>query len=405
MALSGRVGFAPLNVIGLMSGTSLDGVDAALLRTDGERVLVHGPALTHPYPPELRASLRALLDRAAGLAPTDPDLLAATRALSLLHGEAVQQLRLMAPDMPADLVGFHGQTILHAPASLVGGSADARGENAAGGRTWQIGDAVLLSAMTDLPVIHDFRSADVRAGGEGAPLAPLYHAALLAGQARPVAVLNLGGVANLTLVQANGDVLACDTGPGNALMDDWAMRHTERPFDQDGALARAGRVDTAVLEAMLAHPFFARPAPKSLDRLTFHAVLPLLEGMGAEDGAATLTALTAQAVARTPLPEQPKAWFVCGGGRHNPALMKALADALPAPVQAVEALGWKGDALEAECFGFLAVRSLRGLPLSLPTTTGVPAPQSGGRLTCGGITPYARATWLPFTSWRETATE
>lgn len=389
MALSGRVGFAPLNVIGLMSGTSLDGVDAALLRTDGERVLAHGPALTRPYPPELRASLRALLDRAAGLAPTDPDLLAATRALSFLHGEAVQKLRLLAPDMPADLVGFHGQTILHAPASLVCGNA---------GRTWQIGDAVLLSAMTDLPVIHDFRSADVRAGGEGAPLAPLYHAALLAGQARPVAVLNLGGVANLTLVQANGDVLACDTGPGNALLDDWAMRHTGRPFDQDGALARAGRVDTAVLEAMLAHPFFARSAPKSLDRLTFHAELPLLEGLGPEDGAATLAALTAQAVARTPLPEQPKAWFVCGGGRHNPALMQALAEALPAPVQAVEALGWKGDALEAECFGFLAVRSLRGLPLSLPATTGVPAPQSGGRLTCGGITPYAHATWLPFTS-------
>ncbi|MCI2008867.1 MAG: anhydro-N-acetylmuramic acid kinase [Acetobacter peroxydans] len=396
MALSGRVGFAPLNVIGLMSGTSLDGVDAALLRTDGERVLAHGPALTRPYPSELRASLRALLDRAADLAPTDPDLLAATRALSLLHGEAVQQLRLLAPDMPAELVGFHGQTILHAPASLVCGSADAREENA--GRTWQVGDAALLSAMTDLPVIHDFRSADVRAGGEGAPLAPLYHAALLAGQARPVAVLNLGGVANLTLVRANGDVLACDTGPGNALLDDWAMRHTGRPFDQDGALARAGRVDTAVLEAMLAHPFFARPAPKSLDRLTFHGALALLEGLGPEDGAATLAALTAQAVACTPLPEQPKAWFVCGGGRHNPALMQALAEALPAPVQAVEALGWKGDALEAECFGFLAVRSLRGLPLSLPATTGVPAPQSGGRLTCGGITPYAHATWLPFTS-------
>jgi anhydro-N-acetylmuramic acid kinase len=398
VALSGRAGFAPLNVIGLMSGTSLDGVDAALLRTDGERVLAHGPALTRPYPPELRASLRALLDRAAGLAPTDPDLLAATRALSLLHGEAVQQLRLLAPDMPAELIGFHGQTILHAPVSLLAGQAEGRRENAGGGRTWQIGDAALLSAMTDLPVIHDFRSADVRAGGEGAPLAPLYHAALLAEQTCPVAVLNLGGVANLTLVRANGDVLACDTGPGNALLDDWAMRHTGRPFDQDGALARAGRVDTTVLEAMLAHPFFARPAPKSLDRLSFYAALTLLEGLGAEDGAATLTALTAQAVARTSLPEQPAVWFVCGGGRHNPALMRALAEVLPAPVQAVEVLGWKGDALEAECFGFLAVRSLRGLPLSLPTTTGVSAPQLGGRLTCGGITPYASVLPPPFTT-------
>ena len=380
-------GGRPVNVIGLMSGTSLDGVDAALLRTDGERVLAHGPALTQPYPPELRARLRALLDRAPTLTATDPALIEATRALTLAHGEAVQQLRALASAMPAELIGFHGQTILHAPASLAAGQA---------GRTWQIGDAALLSTLTDLPVIHDFRSADVAAGGEGAPLVPLYHAALLAGQVRPVAVLNLGGVANLTLVQANGAVLACDTGPGNALLDDWAMRHTGRPFDQDGALARKGRVVSTVLEAMLAHPFFARPAPKSLDRLSFHAALALLEGLGPEDGAATLTALSAQAVARTPLPEQPAVWFVCGGGRHNPALMHALAAALPAPVRPVEALGWKGDVLEAECFGFLAVRSLRGLPLSLPATTGVPAPQRGGRLTCGGITPYAH-TALPFT--------
>mgnify|MGYP004712090257 CR=1 FL=1 len=390
MALSAHACIGPVNVVGLMSGTSLDGVDAALLCTDGEQVLAHGPSLTHPYPSELRASLRDLLDRAPVLAPDDPELLAATHALSRLHAEAVLQLCRRAPDMPPELVGFHGQTILHAPASLATGQAGA-------GRTWQIGDAALLSAMTDLPVIHDFRSADVRAGGEGAPLAPLYHAALLAGQPRPVAVLNLGGVANLTLVRGNGAVLACDTGPGNALLDDWAMRHTGRPFDQDGALARAGRVDSAVLDAMLAHPFFARPAPKSLDRLSFHALLALLDGLGAADGAATLTALSAQAVARTLLPEQPAAWFVCGGGRHNLALMQALANALSAPVQAVEALGWKGDALEAECFGFLAVRSLRGLPLSLPTTTGVPTPQTGGRLTCGGITPYGRAAWLPFT--------
>ncbi|MFT8886090.1 MAG: anhydro-N-acetylmuramic acid kinase [Acetobacter papayae] len=390
MALSAHACIGPVNVVGLMSGTSLDGVDAALLCTDGEQVLAHGPSLTQPYPPELRASLRDLLDRAPVLVPDDPELLAATHALSRLHAEAVLQLCRRAPDMPPELVGFHGQTILHAPASLAAGQVGA-------GRTWQIGDAALLSAMTDLPVIHDFRSADVRAGGEGAPLAPLYHVALLAGQPRPVAVLNLGGVANLTLVRGNGAVLACDTGPGNAPLDDWAMRHTGRPFDQDGALARAGRVDSAVLDAMLAHPFFARPAPKSLDRLSFHALLALLDGLGAADGAATLTALSAQAVARTLLPEQPAAWFVCGGGRHNPALMQALANALPAPVQAVEALGWKGDALEAECFGFLAVRSLRGLPLSLPTTTGVPTPQTGGRLTCGGITPYGRAAWLPFT--------
>lgn len=186
MALSAHAFIGPVNVVGLMSGTSLDGVDAALLCTDGEQVLAHGPSLTQLYPPELRASLRDLLDRAPMLAPDDPELLVATHALSRLHAEAVLQLCRRAPDMPPELVGFHGQTILHAPASLATGQAGA-------GRTWQIGDAALLSAMTDLPVIHDFRSADVRAGGEGAPLAPLYHAALLAGQPRPVAVLNLAG--------------------------------------------------------------------------------------------------------------------------------------------------------------------------------------------------------------------
>lgn len=365
--------FPPLAAIGLMSGTSLDGVDAALITTDGIRVFDHGPSLTLPYDPALRASLRDILDRAANLPPDDAALLAAEQALTDVHTQAVQALRAKAGNPRIDVIGLHGQTILHAP-----------------GRTWQIGNASRLSAATDLPVIHDFRTADVQAGGEGAPLAPLYHAALLHGHPTPAAVLNIGGVANLTLMTASGSVLACDTGPGNALLDDWMFRHTGQPCDRNGACARTGQVDATRLALLMAHDFFQKPPPKSLDRLSFHQALEQIASLSVEDGAATLTAFTAEAIARTPLPETPLHWFVCGGGRHNPTLMQALAERLSGTVQPVETLGWDGDALEAECFGFLAVRSLRGLPLSLPETTGVPQPTPGGRLTCGGISPANR---------------
>lgn len=365
--------FPPLTAIGLMSGTSLDGVDAALITTDGIRVFHHGPSLTVPYDAILRARLRDILDRAASLSPDDADLLDAEQALTDVHTQAVQAVRAKAGNTRVDIIGLHGQTILHAPS-----------------RTWQIGNASRLSAATDLPVIHDFRTADVQAGGEGAPLAPLYHAALLHGHATPSAVLNIGGVANLTLMTRSGDVLACDTGPGNALLDDWMFRHTGQPCDINGACAAEGTIEAACLSALLAHKFFRQPPPKSLDRLSFHQALEQISTLSVEDGAATLTAFTAAAIAGTPLPEQPLHWFVCGGGRHNPTLMRMLAERVPGTVQPVETLGWDGDALEAECFGFLAVRSLRGLPLSLPATTGVPYPMPGGRLTCGGISPTGR---------------
>lgn len=379
-----------MNAIGLMSGTSLDGVDAALVRTNGICVSGHGPAVTVPYPPDLRGRLRVLLDDAPHLTPQAGQVHEIARDLTDIHAQAIRLIRQSAPDMPVDLVGFHGQTILHAPVSAtLSTGADTTGRHAPQrGRTWQIGDAARLSAATDLPVIHDFRSADVQAGGQGAPLAPLYHAALLQGLPGPVAVLNIGGVANLTLVGATGTILACDTGPGNALLDDWTHQHTGQPYDRDGALAASGTVHDPSLAALMAHPFFDAAPPKSLDRLSFHAGLEQIARLSAADGAATLAAFTAEAVARTPLPEQPVAWYVCGGGRHNPALMAALAARLAGSVSPVEALGWNGDALEAECFGFLAVRSLRGLPLSLPGTTGVPVPLPGGRLTCMGITPW-----------------
>jgi len=349
-----------LRVIGLMSGTSLDGVDAALIDTDGERVGAFGPALTLPYEPALRAAIREILDRAPTLEADDPQLLAVTRRLTEVHAEAVRAL-----DTRFDLIGFHGQTILHQPAQR---------------RTWQIGDAAWLSRRLGAPVAYDFRSADVAAGGEGAPLVPVFHAGLAADLPKPLAILNIGGVANVTFLGTDGSIAACDTGPGNALLDDWAMRHTGRAFDAEGRMAAAGRVDEDRIARWLGHPYFARSLPKSLDRLSFHALLDDMAAMAPADGAATLAAFTAAAIAVTRLPAPPRQWLVAGGGRHNPALMRALAARLQVPVAPVESVTWQGDFLEAQCFAYLAMRVQRGLPLSFPGTTGVPRPMPGGRL-------------------------
>jgi len=348
-----------VRALGLMSGTSLDGVDVAVIETDGEARVVAGPALTRAYDPALRARLQAVLGGKGDVAGVERDL-------TLAHVEAVRALAAEHGVAGVEVVGFHGHTILHRP--------DQR-------RTWQIGDGALLAAATGLAVVGDFRSADVAAGGEGAPFAPLYHAALASALEKPLAVLNLGGVGNVTWIGPGSDeILAFDTGPANALIDDWALRHTGEPVDRDGALARAGRVDQAHLARFLAHPFFRRPPPKSLDRDDFASFVPT--GLGAADGAATLTAMTAAAVARAVehFPAPARRWLVTGGGRHNPALMAELARRLGQPVDPVEQAGWNGDALEAQAFAYLAVRSLKRLPLSLPGTTGVPAPITGGVL-------------------------
>jgi anhydro-N-acetylmuramic acid kinase len=344
--------------IGLMSGTSLDGIDVAIITTDGRQQAEPGPALTVPYAPALRERLRAVLGGTGPVAEVE-------RALTEAHAEAVARFA-GEHGVSAAVIGFHGHTILHRPAER---------------RTWQIGDGALLARLTGIDVVCDFRSADVAAGGEGAPLVPLYHAALAAGLDKPLAILNVGGVANVTWLGAEeGAILAFDTGPGNAPIDDWALRHLGRPVDLDGALARAGRVDTARLAAFLANPFFDRSPPKSLDRDDFVAFDD--GGLGAADGAATLTAMTAAGIARAAdhFPAPVRRWLVTGGGRHNPALMGELARRLAVPVAPVEAAGWDGDALEAQAFAYLAVRSLEGLPLSLPSTTGVARPMTGGRL-------------------------
>jgi anhydro-N-acetylmuramic acid kinase len=351
-----------LRTIGLMSGTSLDGVDAAWLETDGERIGRVGPTLTVPYDDRLRADLRRILDQAPTLTADDRRLKVAVARLTEYHIQAVQAL-----DCQADIVGFHGQTILHQP--------DRR-------RTWQVGDAKALAWRTGLRVAHDFRSADVAAGGEGAPLIPVFHAALATDLPKPLAVLNIGGVANVTWIGADGTLSAFDTGPGNGPLDDWVGRHTGARFDRDGSLAATGQVDRTVLRQLLGQPYFSRPTPKSLDRLDFSQALVAsgLDGLAPADGAATLVAFTAGAVAAARFPAPPRRWLVHGGGRHNRAIMAALRAELGVPVEAVETAGWDGDALEAQCFGFLAARVLAGKPLSFPGTTGVPFPMAGGRI-------------------------
>jgi len=369
-----------LRTIGLMSGTSLDGVDAAWVETDGETIGRLGPSVTLPYAPELRRDLRAVLDRvaerdAAGLPPEEDELLASCVArLTARHVEAVR-----AVAWQADLIGFHGQTILHRPRRPGSNHLPF---------TWQIGDAARLARETGLSVAYDFRSADVAAGGQGAPLVPVVHAAMAQGLPKPLAVLNLGGVANVTWIGpgdgGSGELIAFDTGPANGPLDDWARRSTGEAYDRDGRLAAAGQPDGGVLARLIAHPYLAAPPPKSLDRLDFGRALEEAGagGLSPADGAATLVAFCAVCVAAAArhFPSPPVQWLVAGGGRRNPAIMRALASALTEPVRPVEVVGWNGDALEAQAFGVLAARVWRGLPLTFPGTTGVSGPLPGGRL-------------------------
>lgn len=352
----------PALVIGLMSGTSIDGIDAALLWTDGEGIAEPRGFLFRPYPASFRSAMALALQAPDQRAP------ALEAELTDLHAAAVHAL-LAETGMAAAavaLAGFHGHTVLHRPAES---------------RTWQLGDAAGLAKAIGLPVVGDLRMADVAAGGEGAPLAPVYHRALARDAPRPCAFLNLGGVANITWIGEGPDsLLAFDTGPANMLLDEWALRHTGKPVDEGGAMARTGTVDAAALAALLTSPYFARKPPKSLDRLDFG--LAAVSHLSPADGAATLVAFTAASIAAAldHLPAAPAVWFVGGGGRHNPVLMEALRQALHVLVQPVEAIARNGDALEAEAFAYLAARSVKGSPISFPGTTRAPEPMSGGKL-------------------------
>ena len=351
--------------LGTMSGTSLDGVDAAMLLTDGERILDFGPTAFRPYTSAEQSTLR----RALGRWPGDPGVAEAAEVVETAHAE------LLSRFSGADLIGFHGQTLAHDPK---------------GRGTHQTGDGALLARALGLPVVWDFRSADVALGGQGAPLAPFFHFACARhiGADQPLAILNLGGVGNVTWIdprqpapETHGTLLAFDTGPANAPLNDLIQQRTGQTLDPGGATALQGTVDEARLATFLAHPFFHRIPPKSLDRNDFHAALDT-GNLSLEDAAATLTAAAAAAVARGAehFPVPVTRVLVTGGGRHNAALMRELAARLRADVRPVESAGLDGDMLEAQAFAFLAVRVARGLPTSGPATTGVAALVGGGKV-------------------------
>lgn len=351
-----------------MSGTSLDGIDVALLVTDGETVTRRGPAMTLSYDETQRSLLKRALKDAAGM--TDrlerPGALDETeRLLTRWHAEAVQKF-CACNDVElrdVDVIGFHGQTVLHRPDI---------------GLTVQLGHGPALASMCGVPVVYDMRANDMQHGGQGAPLVPVYHRALVDRKVqRPVALVNIGGVANVTWIGDDGALVAFDTGPGNALLDDWMKRHTGSSRDEGGAMGLVGAVDEAAVEQFLGDGFFEQASPKSLDRDTFAGIS--LHGLSVADGAATLVAVTTRAIAASArlMPEPPKSWIICGGGRHNTAMMRELEKLLP-HVQTAEAFGLDGDAVEAEAWAFLAVRALRGLALTFPGTTGVAQPVSGG---------------------------
>jgi anhydro-N-acetylmuramic acid kinase len=364
---------ALLKAVGLMSGTSLDGVDVALIETDGEAVVRFGPTGYRPYSERERRLLRDALAEGASLTERTqrPGVLEKADAfVTKVHAEVVQELLRTHEVKPADVavVGFHGQTVLHKPQAKL---------------TVQIGDGTALAQKLGIAVAHDFRAADMAAGGQGAPIVPVFHRAIAQNLDRPgpLAVLNIGGVANVTYVEQGGDPVACDTGPGNALIDDFMREHTGKPFDRDGDEAAKGQPDEAFVAHVLEHPFFAAPCPKSLDRNAFAFANIGLPTFSVEDGAATLSALTAQSVARVVphLPKPPRSWIVAGGGAHNPTLVRMLRGQLkPASVETASAVGWSIDALEAQAFAYLAVRTLKQLPITFPETTGAPQPMTGG---------------------------
>ena len=366
--------FEPVWAAGFMSGTSLDAVDAAMVLTDGETVLEFGPVAERKYTSTERAILQAATRAAQSWNwqgdPPDDTFDAAMAVITSTHIDAWSHLLDGWTGPHPAIAGVHGQTVLHR-----------RPSGAVAGATLQLLDATALQAAMDLPLAFDFRSADVAAGGQGAPLAPAYHSALMNRLGNDAIVfLNLGGVANITARKADGTLLAFDTGPANGPIDEWVEGHGRGTHDADGRIARAGGVHEGLLAQLFEHPFFVEKPPKSLDRFDFNA--NMARGLTFEDGAATLTEFSARSVAvgLAQLPVSPNRVIACGGGRRNPALMDALSRNLPCPIVAAETVGLRGDSIEAEAFALLAVRSQRDLPISWPGTTGVPKPMSGGQL-------------------------
>ncbi len=361
---------------GAMSGTSMDGIDLAFLETDGRQTLKFGPTASYPFAEGERALLRAAMDAAKYLARREdrPGPLAEAEALiTRRHVEAIEDFLASEKIKPeaVDLVGFHGQTVAHRPER---------------GLTVQIGDGAAVARAIGIDVAYDLRAADLAAGGQGAPLVPVYHRALaeVSGAVLPLLFVNIGGGANMTHVAAGQDPIACDTGPGNALLDDLMLARTGAAMDADGAYALSGKVDEGALAALMAHSYFSQRPPKSLDRNEFSSAP--IAALATPDAAATLAAFTASGILAHLkfLPEAPRMIVLCGGGARNPAIVQALAQRAPCPVRRAEDFGWDSQAIEAQAFAFLAVRSVKGLPLTFPTTTGAREPTSGGVLAWAG---------------------
>ena len=355
--------------IGLMSGTSMDGIDIAAIETDGEGT-VRRLAHTHvPYSNSVHILLRQAIADAKHL--TDrmarPGSLAEAEAqLTHLHATCVKEFLAANNWSLADfaILGFHGQTVLHRPER---------------GLTVQLGDGQRLADETGLTVAYDLRAADVAAGGQGAPLAPAYHLAMAAKiPERPIAIVNIGGVANVTWIGRGDTLLAFDTGPGNNAIDDWIRLHTGASYDENGATAATGTIDKEKLDEICAHHYFAQLPPKSLDRNAFD--FSCVDDLNLADGAATLTAVTAVSIGKSAFhfPEEPALWIVSGGGRRNKTLMMILAGEVENAVVPAEAFGFNGDIIEAEAWAYLAVRTAKGLPLTFPDTTGVTQAMTGG---------------------------
>ncbi len=364
--------------VGLMSGTSCDGVDAALIETDGEGLVRSIASIFRPYDYQEQVLLRQALVDAKGMKDRKarPGCLVEAEALvTRAHKEAVSQLLSQkgASGLKPDVIGFHGQTVWHDPSA---------------GVTVQIGNGQALANAVKIPVVHDFRAADVAKGGQGAPLVPIYHKALQASSViplqQPLAIINIGGVANITWIGKDGALTAFDSGPGNALINDWVFGKKGLSMDENGAIAAEGSVDFLALIGLMGNPYFRKAAPKSLDRNAFG--LAPIEALSLEDGAATLTAFTVETLClglehmEIMEGEPAKMVVVCGGGQHNDYMMAQLGEALDSPVMLADDLGWNGDGLEAEAFGYLAVRSVKKMPLTFPGTTGIKEPLTGGVL-------------------------
>ena len=355
--------------IGLVSGTSRDGIDVALIETDGESHVRPLAFQEHPYSPAVRdliaqacayAARAVTKERIAG-----PLIEEANRIVTQLHLEAVRKL-LNYTGMDRDeieVIGLAGHTVAHRPEL---------------GWTWQIGSGSMIADEIRIKVISDFREDDMRASGQGAPLIPVFHRALAEETAKPIAIVNLGGVANITGLYSDDDMSAFDCGMANALIDDWMLKHTGEPFDRDGAMAASGTVDEEILADMLRHVFFKAFPPKSLDRDDFTTAA--VEGLSVADGAATLTAFSAEGVVRglVQIDQRPEKLFVTGGGRKNPTLLRMISERSGIATTPIDKLGWNGDAVEAQGFAYMAVRRMRLLPVTFPTTTGATEPTMCG---------------------------